>query len=73
MKLQLIYNYYYYEQFIQQQINLLSVGLKLDKIENYYIEERRIAHNSTEPEIELDKTITDTPTLAMLHLLKSIS
>ena len=64
-------NYYYDEQFIQQQIN--AAGLKLDKIENYYTEERRIAYNSTEPEVKLDKTITDSPTLTMLHLSKSIN
>jgi len=52
-------NYFYSEQFIQQQIK--AAGLNIDKIENYYTEERRIAYNSTEPEIELDKTITDYP------------
>ena len=64
-------NYYYDEQFIQQQIK--AAGLKLDKIENYYTEERRIAYNNTDPEVKLDKTITDTPTLAMFHLSKPIS
>ena len=51
-------NYYYYEQFIQQQIK--AAGIKLDKIENYYTEERRIAYNSTDSEVKLEKTITDT-------------
>ena len=63
-------NCYYDEQFIQQQIN--AAGLELDKIEDYYTEERRIAYNSTEPEVKLDKTITDIPTLAMFHLSKPI-
>ena len=64
-------NYYYDEQFIQQQIK--ASGLKLDKIEMYYTEERRIAYNNTNPEVMLDKNITDTPTLAMYHLSKPIS
>ena len=49
--------YYYDDKFFQKQIK--AAGLELDKIENYYTEERRIAYNSTNPEIELDKTITD--------------
>ena len=61
-------NYYYDEQFFQQQIK--AAGLKLDKIENYYTEERRIAYNNTEPEFKLDKSITDTPTFVMYHLSK---
>ena len=64
-------NYYYDEQFIQQQIE--AAGLKLDKVENYYTEERRIAYNSTDPEFKLDKTITDTPILAMYHLSKPLN
>ena len=64
-------NCYYDEQFIQQQIE--AAGLELDKIEDYYTEERRIAYNSTEPEVKLDKTITDTPTLTMFHLSKPLS
>ena len=49
------HNYYYYEQFIQQQIKAL--GLKLDKIENYYTEERRIAYNSTDLKLNLTKPL----------------
>ena len=63
-------NYYYDEQFIRQKIE--TAGLKLDKIENYYTEERRIAYNSTDPEFKFDKTITDTPVLAMYHVSKPI-
>ena len=61
-------NYYCDEQFIGQQIE--AAGLNLDKIENYYTEERRIAYNSADPEFKLDKTITDAPTFAMYHLSK---
>ena len=60
--------YYYDDQFFQEQIK--AAGLELDKIENYYTEERRIAYNSTNPEIELDKTIINTPPFVMYHLSK---
>ena len=62
--------YFYDEQFFQQQIE--AAGLKLEKIENYYTEERRIAYNNTNPELKLAKTITDTPVFVMYHLSKPI-
>ena len=52
-------DYFYDDEFIQQQIR--AAGLNIDDVESYYTEERRIAYNSTKPEIELDKAITDTP------------
>ena len=58
--------YFYDEHFYQQQIK--AAGLNLDKIESYYTEERRIAYNSTNPEVELDGSITDTPPFVMYHL-----
>ena len=61
-------NYYYDEKFFNQQIK--AAGLKLDKIDNYYAEERRIAYNSANPEVKLDESITDTPTFFMYHLSK---
>ena len=64
--------YYYDDQFFLQQIKV--AGLELDKIENYYYtEERRIAYNNTNPEIELDKTVTDAPPFVMYHLYSGIS
>ena len=62
--------YFYDEQFFQQQIE--AAGLKLEKIENYYTEERRIAYNNTNPELKLAKTSTDTPVFVMYHLSKPI-
>ena len=62
--------YFYDEQFFQQQIE--DAGLKLEKIENYYTEERRVAYNSTNPEFKLAKSITDTPVFVMYHLSKPI-
>ena len=47
-------SYLYDEQFFQQQIE--AAGLKLEKIEKYYTEERRIAYNNTNPESKLAKT-----------------
>ena len=61
-------NYYFDEKFFNQQIK--AADLKLDKIDSYYTEERRIAYNSTNPEVQLDKSITDTPTFVMYHLSK---
>ena len=63
-------SYYYNEDFYQQQIK--AAGLKLDKIENYYTEERRIVYNNTNPEVRLDKTITDIPPFVMYHLSKPV-
>ena len=63
-------DYFYDEQFFQQQIE--AAGLKLEKIENYYTEERRVAYNSTNPEVKLAKSITDTPVFVMYHLSKLI-
>ena len=63
-------DYFYDEQFFQQQIE--AAGLKLEKIENYYTEERRIAYNNTNPELKFAKTITDTPLFVMYHLSKPI-
>ena len=63
-------DYFYDEQFFQQQIE--AAALKLEKIENYYTEERRVAYNSTNPEVKLAKSITDTPIFVMYHLSKPI-
>ena len=64
-------DYFYYDQFLQQQIK--AAGLNIDNIESYYTEERRIAYNSNNPEIELDKEITDTPPFVMYHLSKPVN
>ena len=64
-------DYFYNEEFIQQQIK--AAGLNIDKIENYFTEERRIAYNSTKPEVELDKTITDDPPFVFYHLSKPLN
>jgi len=64
-------NYFYSEQFFQQQIK--AAGLNIDKIESYYTEARRIAYNSTNPEIKLDKITTDDPPFVLYHLSKPMN
>ena len=64
-------DYFYDDEFIQKQIK--DSGLTIENIENYYTEERRIAYNSTKPEVELDKAITDTPPFVMYHLSKPMN
>ena len=64
-------SYFYSEQFIQQQIN--AVGLNIDNTENLCTEERKIAYNSSNPEIKFDKTITDDPPVVMYHLSKPLN
>ena len=64
-------DYFYDDDYLQQQIK--AAGLNIDNIENYYTEERRVVYNNTNPEIELDKAITDTPPFAMYHLSKPVN
>ena len=64
-------NYFYTEDFIQQQIK--AAGLNIDKIENFYTEERRIAYNNTNAKMKLDKFITDSPPFALYHLSKPVN
>ena len=64
-------DYFYDDHFLQQQIK--AAGLNIDDIESYYTEERRIAYNSGNPEIDLDKAITDTPPFVMYHLSKPLN
>ena len=55
-------DYFYDDHFLQQQIK--AAGLNIDDIESYYNEERRIAYNSGNNEI--DKAITNTPPFVRL-------
>ena len=64
-------DHFYTEDFIQQQIK--AAGLNIDKIENFFTEERRIAYNNTNPEVKFDETITNTPPFALYHLSKPMS
>ena len=64
-------DYFYDDGFLQQQIK--AAGFNIDNIENYYTEERRVVYNSTNPEVELDRAITDTPPFVMYHLSKPVN
>ena len=64
-------DYFYDDDYLQQQIK--AAGLNIDNIENYYTEERRVAYDNTNPEIELDKAITYTPPFVMHHLSKPVN
>ena len=64
-------DYFYNEQFIQQQVK--DAGLYIDKIEDFFTEDRRIAYNNSNSEIKLDKAITDTPPFVLYHLSKPCS
>ena len=64
-------DYFYNEQFIQQQVK--DAGLCIDKIEDFFTEERRIAFNGTNSEIKLDKTITNSPPFVLYHLSKPVN
>ena len=64
-------NYFYGDNFLQQQIR--AAGLNIDDIKNYYTEERRLSYNNSNPDFELDRVITDTPTFEMYHLSKPVN
>jgi len=59
---------YFYDDFVQQQIK--AAVLNIDKIENYYTEERRIAYNSTKPKFELDEKITEYSTFCFVSFVQ---
>jgi len=61
-------NYYYEDQLLKDCI--VESGLKINKLEAYYTEERRLTYNNTFPNTKLDKTVTAYPCGLMYHLLK---
>jgi len=61
-------NYYYEDQLLQDYI--VGSGLKINKLESYYTEERRLTYNKTFPNTKLDRTVTKYPRALMYHLLK---
>ena len=62
---------FYDDDFLQQQIK--ASGLNIDKIENYYTKERKVAYNNTNPDFKLDRAITDTPPFVLYHLSKPVN
>ena len=62
-------NFLYSDRSIIQQ--LLNTGFHIDKIENHYTEERRLAYNRTDPAIPLSSDYVKYPTALVYHVLKT--
>ena len=62
-------NFLYSDRSIIQQ--LLNTGFHIDKIENHYTEERRLAYNRTDPAIPLSSDYVEYPTALVYHVLKT--
>ena len=63
-------NYFYSDKSTVTQI--LTAGLHIDSVHNYFTEERRIAHNNKEPNILLNKTYTENPMALVYHVSKPV-
>ena len=61
------HDFYYDDEFLMDQTR--AAGLQIDQIENHFTEERRIVHNSLNPNAAYSKEVIDHP----LHLLYHIS
>ena len=61
-------NFFYSDHSTIQQF--LSTGFHIDKIENHYTEEKRIAYNETNPNIPLSKEYVNYPTALVYHVSK---
>ena len=63
-------NFYYSEQSTTTQI--LTAGFCIDKVENYFTEERRVAYNNTNPKLPLNKDCVESPLSLVYHISKPI-
>ena len=63
-------DFYYDDQFIIDQT--ISAGLSIDRIENVFTEERRIMHNTLNPEVLYSKCVVDHPLFLLHHISKPI-
>lgn len=61
-------NFFYSEQ--STNTHILTAGLCIDKIENYFTEEKRLAYNSTNPNICLHKDCVEKPLALVYHVSK---
>ena len=61
-------DFYYDDRYLVDQI--VTAGLCIDQIENVFTEERRIVHNTLNPEIKFSKDITDHPLYLLYHISK---
>ena len=61
-------DFYYNDQFIIDQT--ISTGLSIDRIENAFTEERRMMHNTLNPEVPFSKRVVDHPFYLLHHISK---
>ena len=61
-------DFYYHDQFLIDQTT--GAGLQIDQIENIITEERRIMHNTMNPETAYSKMMVDHPFCFLYHLSK---
>ena len=53
-------------------IQILTAGLHIDSVHNYFTEERRIAHNNNKPKILLNKRFSEYPIHLVYHVSKPV-
>ena len=63
-------DYYYSDQFLVDQTR--AAGLRIDKIENVYTEERRLVQNIQNPDTPYSKDVIDYPFCLLYHISKPI-
>ena len=61
-------NFFYSEQSTVKYI--IEAGLSIDTVENYFTEDRRVAYNSKNPSIPLDKDCVEYPLALVYHISK---
>ena len=63
-------NFFYSEQ--STMTHILTAGLCIDRVENCFTEERRVAYNSTNPKIPLHKDCVEYPLALVYHISKPV-
>ena len=61
-------DFYYDDKFLVDQTT--AAGLHIDQIENVYTEERRILHNTQNPNLAVSKEVIDNPIYLLYHISK---
>ena len=64
-------DYYYSDHFLKYQI--VASGLSIDRIQNIFTEERRMAYNNANPKFKIDKIFVTNPCALMYHLSKPVT
>ena len=63
------HDFYYDDEFLLDQTR--AAGLQIDQIENAFTEERRIVHNSLNPDAAYSKKVIDHPFYLLYHISKA--